>query len=75
MLLTVKHGGKWDFLALIFTVKAPTFERMVITLLEVVSEIMHAQFVEQMHKKYSMLNIWKNRAFFVTFHTLHVSSY
>ena len=55
MLLTVlKHGGQWDFLALMFKVKAPTFERMMIAMLDIVSDFAYERYVVRMIDKYDI---------------------
>ena len=64
LLMVAKHGGKWDFLALMFKAKAPTFERMVILLLELVSEVLYVRFVVRMQEKYSMLCLLEKHTLF-----------
>ena len=53
LLVTLKHAGKWDLLAYIFESKAPTFERMMISLLLIISDHAYNRYVNGMLEKYS----------------------
>ena len=55
MLLTVmKHEGKWDFLAMMFKTKILTFERMVVAMLEIVSDFAYVRYAAQILERYTM---------------------
>lgn len=55
MLLTVmKHGGNWDFLAEMFKMKGPTFERMIVKFLETISQKYYDDCMREVLKRYTM---------------------
>ena len=65
MVLTVlKNCGKWDVVAGVFSIKAPTFERMVIRFLSVLLPILYDLYVTPLADRYTMLRLQtSNNAF------------
>lgn len=57
LLTTLKHAGNWDFLAAMFRMKGPTFERTVIVVLENVIDVLYETVVDRWEKKYSMAKL------------------
>ena len=50
----LKHGGQWDFLAKMFTLKGPTFERMIMKFTDIISYPVYEHYVEYQSKKWKM---------------------
>ena len=75
MILTVlKHAGQWDLLAHVFGLKAPTFERIVISMLKTISTFAYERYVESMSGKYSMAHLQENTLVFVHFPCTHYAT-
>ena len=64
LLATLKHEGKWNLLAHVFDTKAPTFERMITTLLQIVSNHAYDCYVTRMLAKFSMKRFLESDAAF-----------
>lgn len=55
MTLTVlKNGGRWDFLAKLFDMKAPTFERIIMRHICSISDFMYHAFFRHVEKHIMM---------------------
>lgn len=58
MTLTVlKHGGKWDMMAYLFGMKAPTFEKRVTGMVKILSSHAYGKFVTYFERRYSMTKL------------------
>ena len=53
-LAVLKHGGQWDFLAKMFSLKGPTFERMIMKFIDIISYPVFEQYVDFQGKKWKM---------------------
>ena len=51
LFIVLKHVGQWDFLAMMFKIEAPMFERMITTILEIVSDFAYTRFVAKVLEK------------------------
>ena len=68
MLLTVlKHGGNWDFLAQMFKVKGPTFEKIICRFMNIVWEVLYELTVEQAGKQWKMSQYFSSKKTFKNF--------
>lgn len=68
MTMTVlKHSGQWDFLAKVFNVKGPTFERLVIGFIKMLSDFAYAAYVEQAAEQFDMTTLLREKSKFNTF--------
>lgn len=56
-LTMLKHGGSWDFLATMFRMKGPNFERLVISMVEVISPFLHGEFVAKPEQTFTMTKL------------------
>ena len=57
MLATLKHGSNWDWTGKIFGVKGPTFERMIVKYVNIVSEYLYNYLVETEARRFSLSDI------------------
>lgn len=65
MTLTVlKHGGSWDFLSKMFKIKGPTFERTVMTFVDVIEPFLFKQSVANWEKKFTMDRLMADKTVF-----------
>lgn len=62
--VTVKHGGTWDFLARMFRIPGPTFERMVMKVIDVATPVLYEKLVNSYERKFSMERLMKGNATF-----------
>lgn len=70
MTLTVlKHGGTWDF-AQPFRIKSPTFERLIIKFLPMISAKLHEKFVADIAKSYMLEELREKKEEFKILATL-----
>lgn len=68
MLLTVmKNCEKWDFLAIIFNCKGPTFERLIIHIVSVASLLLYKAMVRLVEKSFLFYSMLKGNKNFRTF--------
>ena len=52
-----KNCGQWDVVATIFSIKAPTFERMILYFSAVVSPFLYERYEAQLLTRYPMLRL------------------
>ena len=64
VLVTAKNGGTWDFLARIFHIKAPTFERLVTKFVSIFSEPLFDKCVLEPHVHYTMSKLSQSKKLF-----------
>lgn len=55
LLKMMKHGGKWDFLAIVFKMKGPTFGNSAMEFLGIVVENFYQEHFNRLVIPYSML--------------------
>lgn len=67
ILVVLKHAGKWDFLAKMFGVKGPTFERMITSFIHLIQEQFYEIFVGYQETRYPMKRLIKDKAIFSNF--------
>ena len=53
-LAVLKQGGQWDYLAKMFSLKGPTFERMIMKFIDIISYPVFEHYVEYQGKKWKM---------------------
>ena len=53
-LAVLKHGGKWDFLARMFSLSASSFERLVMKFVHLISEAVYESYVDYQARKWSV---------------------
>ena len=67
MTLTVlKRGGKWDMMAYLFEMKAPTFEKRVTGMVKILSSYAYGKFVTYFERRYSMTKLISEKKTFKT---------
>lgn len=64
VLCPIKHGAKWDFNATIFSIKGPTFERMIVPLIDKVLPTLFEVCVEKCFWSYSMMRMVADNVLF-----------
>lgn len=64
MLTVLKHGGNWDYLAGMFCMKGPTFERMIVNFIQLLSEHWYKQWVTSREVRYPMDRMMKEQRIF-----------
>lgn len=69
LLAVVKHGGNRDFLARMFRIKARTFERMITSVLGIISLIVYDMFVLRNNSIYTMKGLLQEGKTFKNFPT------
>ena len=63
-LSVLKHGGTWDYMGRMFKIKGPTFEKLIMAFLKVVSGELYKVLVAKLRAKYSMeKEIEENKTF------------
>lgn len=67
VLVVLKHGGAWDFLAKIFGLKGPTFEAFINKFVNLISFEMYSIAVNALAKKYKMGKLLERKTVFKTF--------
>ena len=63
-LCVLKHGGHWDFMALKFGVKGPTFERLIVGFVLGVSELIYKSEVTGAESESRMAQLIENDQLF-----------
>ena len=53
-LAVLKHGGQWDFLAKMFRLEGPTFERMIMKFIYIISYPVFEHYVEYQGQKWKI---------------------
>lgn len=51
---TLNHVGNWDFLVKMFGMKGPTFKRLVISFIFILSDLMYTKFLQDWERSYTM---------------------
>ena len=60
-LCVMKHGGQWDFLAKTFGLKGPSFERLIMKFIEIISLPVYQHYVEAQAGKCTMDKLYESR--------------
>jgi len=67
LLTTMKHAGSWDALGQMFAIRGPTFERVIIKFLNIISPHLYEKFVESVQAKYTWKKIYNDKTHFKHF--------
>ena len=54
VITVLKHGGNWDLLGRVFKIKGPTFERLIMIFIRLITDEFYRQFVVQTMEHHSM---------------------
>lgn len=64
LLIVMKHGGHWDFLARVFHCKVPNFEKMIVRFCQVIAPFLYEEFVVLEEENYTVHRLLsRNRSF------------
>lgn len=66
-LATLKHGGHWEFMGRMFGIKGPTFERMVLRFITMLSPVIQDRFVAKAASEWDMDKLHEAEKTFTSF--------
>ncbi len=66
-LTTIKYGGQWDVLARIFSIKTPTFERVIMQFIKLTGPFLYKHFVTDIEGEEDLQRLYQNNILFKNF--------